>query len=180
VDTARAPRKLFGMTTPLRRWAALGPILFALLGTGCVTEPTVSVHHAEVQGAGWGGLNVVAYLKIRNDNDFDVMIRNVRANVTIGSGHALPPIYVSPNMWLKSDRYTLIAVPIFIPWNLMPALAAETVGSPVVTYYVQGAADVTATQTFGIKYDNYTVNQSGTIPRHLMVNAARAVVPIPF
>jgi hypothetical protein len=168
------------MTNRLRRWAALAPVLLALLGTGCVNEPRMTVHHAEVQGASMAGLGILVVLQVRNDNSYDVQLRSLRATVTFGGRYPLYPVDISPNQWLPAGRTTMVAVPVVIPWTLVPALAAETVGSPVILYHVKGQADVTATRAFGIERDNYPVDQSGSIPRHIMVGAARSVVPIPF
>src|SRR5689334_6871429 len=120
----------FNMTWKLGRIAAFAPLLFALAASpGCVTKPVVTVHHAEVQGISTLGLSAVIVLRVRNDNSYDVQVRNVRAQVTVGGRYPLMPIDVSPNQWLPAKQTTLVAVPVTIPWQIVPALIAETAGS---------------------------------------------------
>jgi hypothetical protein len=164
-----------------RRCVAILPILAALAaGPACVQQPVVTVHHAEVRGLSGNGLGVVIYLQIRNDNAYDVQIRNVHCNVTFGRGYNLGPIDFSPNQWLPSNQSTLVPVQLSLPWTLLPALAGETVGSFAVPYHVTGQADVTATRAFGIERNNYPIDEGGSVPRQMMVDAARAAIPIPF
>src|SRR4051812_19651361 len=148
------------MLRNLRRWAMLAPILAVLAaGPGCVTQPAVSVHHAELRGLSAFGLSTVIMLQVRNDNAYDVQIRNVNVNVTFGHGYPLGPINFQPNQWLQANRSTLVAVPVSIPWTILPGLVAETVGSYNIPYHVRGYADVTATRTFAIDRDNYKVDE---------------------
>src|SRR4051812_41994442 len=115
------------MSWNLRRWAALGPLLLALGATpGCVVRPAISVHHAELRGVSTFGLGMVIFLSVRNDNSYDVQIRNVSVNVTFGRGYSLGPINFSPNQWLPSNQTTIVAVPVSIPWQLVPTLIGET------------------------------------------------------
>jgi hypothetical protein len=169
------------MSSNLRRLVALGPILLALAAApGCVTEPVVSLHHAEFRGASGFGVDLAIFLKVRNDNPYDVQIRNVHVNVVFGHGYVLGPIDFAPNQWLRSGQTTLVPVPVSIPWQLVPALAAETVGSYAIPYQVHGAADVTATSTFGFQRNNYPVDEAGSIPRAMVVDSARTALPIPL
>ena len=175
-----------------RRWAAspvrpllILPLLAALsVAPGCVTQPVVTVHHAEVRGlmvSGMGvGVQVAIILQVRNDNAYDVQIRNVHCNVTFGRGNVLGPIDFAPNQWLGSNRTTLVSVPVWIPLQLLPALAGETVGSYGIPYHVSGVADVTATRAFGIERNNYPINEDGTVPRQMLVDSARSAIPLPF
>jgi hypothetical protein len=162
------------------RWASLAAILaLGAAAPGCVTQPKVSVHHAELRGISPFGLQTVIFLSVRNDNAYDVQIRNVNVNVTFGRGYPLGPINYQPNQWLPSNQTTLVAVPVQLPWTLVPTLVAETVGSYNIPYHVKGAADVTATRTFGIERDNYPVDEGGVIPRQLVVDSARSAIPLP-
>jgi len=164
----------------LRRWAALGPMLVALAaGPGCVTAPKVTIHHAELRGVSTWGLQVMILLQVRNDNSYDVQIRNVSASVTFGRGIVLPVTY-SPNQWLQSNKTTFVSVPVTIPWQALPALVAETTGAYGIPYHVRGTADVTATRAFGIERDNYPINEGGAVPRQLVVDAARSAIPLPL
>jgi hypothetical protein len=165
------------------RWAALSLVAaLAMAGgaPGCVTKPAVTVHHAEVRGLSVFGLNVVIFLQIRNDNAYDVQIRNVHCNVAFGRGYPLGPIDFAPNQWLPSNQTTLVPVPVSLPYQLIPALISETAGSFAVPYYVKGTADVTATRTFGIERNDYPIDEGGSVPRQMMVDAARSAIPLPI
>lgn len=163
------------------RWAALLPLVAALAAEpGCVTKPAVTVHHAELRGISTLGLNVLIFLQIRNDNPYDVQLRNVHCNVIFGRGYTLGPIDFAPNQWLPSNQATLVPVPVSVPFQLVPALISETAGSYTVPYYVKGVADVTATRTFGIERNDYPIDEGGAIPRQMVVDAARSSIPIPI
>jgi hypothetical protein len=164
-----------------RRWLAALPLLAVLAASpGCVTQPAVSIHHAEVRGLSTYGLQVMIFLQVRNDNAYDVQIRGVHCNVIFGRNYTLGPIDFAPNQWLPSNQTTMVAVPVYIPWTLLPSLATESMGSYAIPYYVKGTADVTATRAFGIQRDNYPIEEGGSVPREMVVNAARSALPIPF
>jgi hypothetical protein len=168
------------MSWTLRRWAALGPIVVALAAApGCVTQPQMTVHHAELRGVSPWGVNVMIWLQVRNDNSYDVQVRNVNVSVKFGRGIVLPVVY-SPNQWLPSGRTTFVAVPVTIPLQAVPGLVMETVGAYGIPYHVKGSADVTATRTFGIERDNYPVNEGGSVPRQMVVDAAKSAIPLPL
>jgi ABC-type proline/glycine betaine transport system substrate-binding protein len=167
------------MNWTLPRWAALGTMLLALAAApACVNQPKVTVHHAELRGVSTWGLQTMIMLQVRNDNSYDVQIRNVNVNVTFGRGLNLP-VQFSPNQWLPSNQTTMVAVPVTIPWTAIPQLVAETTGAYAIPYYVKGMADVTATRAFGIERDNYPVDEGGSIPRQMVVDAARSAIPLP-
>ena len=99
-----------------RRCVAILPFVAALAaGPACVQQPVVTVHHAELRGISTYGLGVSIILQIRNDNAYDVQVRNVHCNVTFGRGYTLGPIDFAPNQWLASNQTTLVAVPVTIP-----------------------------------------------------------------
>jgi hypothetical protein len=164
------------------RWALplLGALSFgalALGATGCVQRPSIMMHHAEVQGISAYGVSFTIYLQVRNENAYDIQIRHVNCNVVIGRGYVLGPIDFMPNTWLASNRDSFLAVPVTIPWQLMPVLVGETMGAYAIPYQIKGTADVTATRTFGIERDNYSIDQVGSVPRQMVINAARAAMP---
>ena len=166
----------------VRRCIALAPFLLALAATpACVTQPAVTVHHAELRGLSAWGLGVAIVLQVRNDNSYDVQVRNVHVNLALGThGYPLGPIDFAPNQWLPAHQTTLVAVPVNIPLQMIPALVGETIGSYVIPYHVQGTADVTATRAFGIERNDYPVNENGAIPRQMVVDSVRSVLPIPL
>jgi len=144
-------------------------------------ERVVDCHAFGVLGGLSGfGLNTVIYLQVRNDNPYDVQIRGMNVNVTFGHGYPIGPINFPTNQWLQANRTTLVAVPVTIPWVVMPALISETMGSYSIPYHVKGYADVTATRTFQIDRDNYQVDESGSLPRQMLVDSARSMLPIQF
>jgi hypothetical protein len=147
---------------------------------GCVQRPSILMHHAEVTGISTYGVSFIIYLQVHNDNGYDIQIRHVNCNVTIGRGYVLGPIDFMPNTWLPSNRDTFLAVPVTIPWTLVPSLASETMGAYAIPYQVKGTADVTATRTFGVERDNYPIDQVGSVPRQTVLNAARMIMPIPL
>jgi hypothetical protein len=168
------------MIMKLRRWAMLGPVLLALgAAPGCVTRPNITLHHAELRGLSAWGINVMILLQVRNDNSYDVQIRNVNVNVLFGRGVHIP-VGFSPNQWLPAGQTVPVQVPVTIPWAALPGLVAETAGSFTIPYHVRGGADVTATRAFGIERDNYPVDESGAIPRQTIVDAARTAIPLPL
>jgi hypothetical protein len=71
-------------------------------------------------------------------------------------------------------------VPVSIPWTLVPALAQESAGSYSIPYHVRGVVDVTATQTFNINRNDYVLEHDGFVPRQMLVDSARRMIPIPF
>ena len=119
-------------------------------------------------------------LEVRNDNSYDVQIRNVHANVAFGRGYGLGPIDYSPNQWLPAKQATLVPVPVAIPWGLVPVLIAETAGSFAIPYHVKGSADVTATQWGKFERNDYPVDENGAVPRQMVVDAARNAIPLPI
>lgn len=168
------------MTSNLRRWAALGPVLFALAAVpACVEKPAITVHHAELRGLSTWGLNVMILLQVRNDNGYDVMIRSVNVQATFGRGLSVP-VNFAPNQWLRSKQTTFVQVPVTIPWTAIPQLVGETTGAYAIPYHVKGVADVTATNTFRIERNNYPIDEDGAIPRQLVVDAARSAIPLPM
>lgn len=168
------------MNLKMHRWAMLGPVLLALAAApGCVSKPNITLHHAELRGLSTWGVNVMILLQVRNDNAYDVQIRNVNVNVQFGRAVNIP-VGFSPNQWLPSNRTVAVQVPVTIPWTAIPGLVAETAGSFAIPYHVRGGADVTATRAFGIERDNYPVDESGAIPRQLVVDSARSAIPLPL
>src|SRR5262245_27305373 len=102
------------------RRALLIPLLLLGATPGRPQVPAMSVHHAEVRGASLLGVNLVIFLQVRNENPYDVQVRAVRCNVTMGRGAVLGPIDFAPNVWLPSGQTTLVAVPVSVPWTVVP------------------------------------------------------------
>jgi LEA14-like dessication related protein len=142
-----------------------------LAGTGCVSEPAVKLYGARIGGVGPQGVTLGVTMRVLNDNSFDIMVRGVRTNVSIGNT-MLPPVEAQPQQWLPSGRGTLVQVPVLIPWATVRPLVQTTVASPAIKYRMVGYADVTATRALEIDFDDYKFDQVGSFSRAELVLAA--------
>jgi LEA14-like dessication related protein len=152
--------------------------LFAVALTGCVKKPTVQLDSAQIAGVGLVGVSMNIVVKVNNTNSFDVMVREVNAQVTINNRYTLSPIVMAPNVWLASDKTTLVTLPLVIPWTVVPGLLSETLGKETISYRVQGTADVTATKLLQIQKNNHPINEEGTVSRAALLSAARVRMPM--
>jgi hypothetical protein len=169
-----------GSTWKRRLLVAAGVVLIGGISVvACASSPVLSVHHASIRSASTAGVGLDVSLRVQNPNSYDVQIRTLRANVTVGR-YGLQPLEYSPNQWLQSDKWTTVTAPVVIPWSILPKLLAETVRQSEIPYHIQGSADLTASQTFGLKVNNYPVDEDGQIPRQAVVNSARTVMPTLF
>ncbi len=159
-----------------RRSFLLGGVSFLVL-PACVSKPKMELHHAEVQTAGPMGIGMNVFLRVNNQNSFDVQVRNVRVQTTLQDRWTLPGVAYSPNQWLPADGTTVVSAPVLIPWALVGPLLAETAMNDIINYRVRGEADVTAIRSLGIRSDNYPVDETGTIPRIAVLQAARTTMP---
>lgn len=146
--------------------------LAALTVTGCARQPTMHLHHAEVSGMSLGfppsvAVVLVTVVDVNNPNSYDVAVRAVRGTVTFADRYTLPLDYRAPEggLWLPADRTTQIRVPVTVPLDLAMNLARETFSQPFVGFRIAGKADVTATRTFQIEKDNYSIDERGTFSR---------------
>jgi hypothetical protein len=159
---------------------------FMLLGAGslfplgCISKPQMELHHAQVTSAGPGGIGVDVFLRVNNDNSFDIQVRNVRVSTVVERRYQLPDVNYSPNQWLPADGSTIVRAPALIPWTIVGPLLAETAASTSLSYRVRGEADVTAIRSLGIQSNRYPVDETGTIPRSAVLQAARSAMPLPF
>jgi hypothetical protein len=164
------------------RRALLGALLacaaLASTQTACVSKPTLQLHHAQTSGVGPGGVNVDVYMLVNNDNSFDVQVRDFRGNVTLAGKYTFGPINWNPNQWLPSKQTTTVRVPVTIPWPVVPMILTETAGSDTVAYRVVGSADVTASRLIGIQRNDEPIDETGTMPRSMILNAARTMWPL--
>jgi hypothetical protein len=164
----------------LRPWACFAFATLALAFVpACVQKPTVKLHHAEIKAPSLQGLGMEVFLVVNNTNSYDIQIRNIRATLTLADRYSVP-LQFSPNRWLPAGQATIVAVPMSVPWAMVPALAAESVSNQLVPYTVRGSADVTATRWAEIESDNYAVDEQGTIPQKAFADAALSIFPAPF
>jgi hypothetical protein len=172
------------MLTAMRRLESALLLAAAIAGASCVSKPTMTLHHAEVRGVQLGfppqlGVVMTAFLAVHNPNSYDVAVRAVRGQTIIAGRHVVPVDFrpPDPGVWLEADRTTLVAVPVVVPAPVGLAVLAESASAASVPYRFRGRADVTATRTFQIEADDYSVDESGTIPREQI--AAALAVPWP-
>ena len=71
-------------------------------------------------------------------------------------------------IWLKADKTTHIRVPVIVPVDVALAILRESLSQPMIPYRFIGRADVTATSTFETERDDYSVNESGMVPRKMI------------
>lgn len=145
----------------------------ALVLPACVSKPKMTLHHAEVRNAGPMGIGLEIFLNVHNDNGFDIQVRNVRTRTVLQDRWGLTPTQYSPNQWLPAKRTTLVSAPQLIPWPLVGPLLAETAMSSIISYHVTGEADVTAIRSLGIDSNNYPVDETGSVPRMAVLQAAQ-------
>ena len=146
--------------------------LLAVSTVGCVKNPTMDLYGARVQAINPMGIGMVMVMKIRNDNAFDIQVRNVAANVVIGESFRMPTVRTSPNVWLRANSVTLVDVPMTVPWGTVMPLLSRTVGSATIEYRAKGFADVTATSTFMIDRNDHKFDEEGKVSRVELVQAA--------
>lgn len=146
--------------------------LLSLGSVGCVSQPTVELYGARLQGLGPQGVSLNMQFKVRNDNSFDIHVQDIRADVLLADRYRLPTVQASPNAWLPAKGSTVVTLPVVIPWTMVPPLLATTVGSTKIDYKTRGAANVRATRAFPINLSDYTFDQDGTFFRNELVAAA--------
>ncbi|WP_146652195.1 LEA type 2 family protein [Labilithrix luteola] len=146
--------------------------LVALTQTGCASKPTMHLKHAEVSGMRIAfppsvGVVMTSVVDVYNPNSYDVAIRAMRGQVIIADRYTLPIDFrpTGDGLWLASSATTTVRVPVTVPMDLALQLLRETYTSPVVTFRVMGSADVTATRTFKLEKDDYSVDERGTFTR---------------
>jgi|GEM_PF-672533 len=154
--------------------------LLALSAAGCASKPTMKLNHAEISGVKLGfpptvSVVMTMVVEVYNPNSYDVAIRAMRGTVVLQDRYTLP-IDFRPGgegVWLPSDATTPVRVPITIPVDLALQLLRETYTSPMISFRVIGTADVTATRTFKIEKDNYSVDERGSVTRQQLEIALR-------
>lgn len=140
--------------------------------TGCASKPTMTLKHAEISGVQFGfppqvGVVMTVVLDVTNTNSYDVAVRAMRGTAVLADKYTLPIDYRpgGEGVWLAADATTTLRVPVTVPLDLALTLLRESYTSPSVSFRVIGSADVTATRTFKIEKDNYSVDERGTFSR---------------
>lgn len=132
----------------------------------------MKLNHAELSGVQLGfpptvGVIMTIVLDVYNPNSYDVAVRAMRGTATLADRYTLPVQWQpgGEGVWLAANATTTIRVPVTIPIDLGLRLLRESFASPMVPFRVVGTADVTATRTFKIEKDNYSVDEVGTFSR---------------
>jgi hypothetical protein len=132
----------------------------------------MKLNHAEISGMTLGfppqvGVVMTMVIDVYNPNSYDVAIRAMRGNAVLAEKYTLPIDYRPgpEGVWLASNATTSMRVPVNVPVDLALRLLRESYASPTVSFHVTGTADVTATRTFQIEKDNYSVDETGTFTR---------------
>ncbi len=171
-------------TATLCRWARARRAALACLGltasaalASCVPRAPITIDHAEVRGFGLGVVDVAIYLVVGNPTPYDVVVGNVRCNVTFGNGHTLGPLAITVNQAIAARGRAMISVTTPIPWATASAIRSES-ASPVIPYRMIGAAAITASNGAAV---DYRFDESGALPRSSIVNAPGASpLPLPI
>lgn len=118
---------------------------------------------------------MTVHVDVYNPNSYDVAVRGVRGTVVIAERYTLPLDWRVPGegVWLAADATTPVRVPVPIPVDMAMAVLREAYAAPSVAYRFMGRADVTATRTFKIEKDDYSVDERGWIARHQIEQALR-------
>lgn len=140
----------------------LAILALAVPSSGCARDPSLRLQGASVVKTDLTGVTLNVTLAVRNDNSFDVLVRDLRLEILLDRAHVLPPVQASPNVWLASDATTQLNIPVLMPWSVVTALRQGT--SPTISYHARGAANVTASRTLSID-ESYKIDQKGAFAR---------------
>ena len=139
------------------------------------------LNHAEISGVTLATLppsfNILmtVVLDVQNPNSYDVAVRGVRGQTIFADQYPLPVTFQAPpdGIWLPAGQTTSIRVPMTVPIQLALILVQQAMTTQIINYHFIGKADVTATRTFQLEKDNYSVDARGTVTRDQMA----AVIP---
>jgi hypothetical protein len=155
----------------MRLGAALLGVVAVSVGAGCVSKPTMHLNHAEISGFQVmtipPSVIMMVVVDVYNPNSYDVAVRAMRGQVVMAEKYSVPLDFrpAGDGLWLPADKTTQVRTPIAIPVDLALALLAESAASPTISYRLIGKADVTATRTFQIEKDDYSVDERGVVTR---------------
>lgn len=155
-----------------RAAGALALAAFALTSASCVKKPTMVLDHAEVSGIRVAfppslGVLMTIVVDVTNPNSYDVAVRAVRGQMVLANRYSLPIDFRAQGngVWLRSNGVTPFGVPVEIPVPLALQLLQDGTFSPTIPYRFTGRADVTATSTFQLEKDDYSVDEQGFVTR---------------
>jgi LEA14-like dessication related protein len=146
--------------------------VFALGAMGCVSKPTMKLNHAEISGVSFGfppqvGVVMTVVIDVYNPNSYDVAVRGMRGTALLASRYTMPIDFRpgADGVWIPASSSSAVRVPITVPLDLALRMLNESLANAEVPFRVTGTADVTASRTFQIEKDNYSVDESGTFSR---------------
>jgi hypothetical protein len=161
---------------------SLAALMVAMSLTGCAKKPTMTLRHAVVSGVQVGfppslGVVMTVVVDVYNPNSYDVAIRAMRGTVVFGNRYTLPIDFRAPGdgVWLVADATTAVQVPVAVPVDLAMALVREAYASYTIPFRIMGRADVTASRTFKLEKDDYSVDEVGAISRQQVEASLRSV-----
>jgi hypothetical protein len=155
--------------------------LLAASAAGCAHKPEMHLDHAEISGVQLAtmppslGIVMTVVINVYNPNGYDVAVRAVRGQAVFANQYPLPVMFQGPpdGVWMAAGQTTPVRVPVTVPVQLALLLVQQGMQQPTIPYRFTGSADVTASHTFQIEKDNYSVDETGTITRDQMM----AVIP---
>jgi hypothetical protein len=160
-------------------------VLALTCSASCAKKPTMHLDHAIVQGVQITsiippqlGILMVVVVNVYNPNSYDVAVRSMTGTASIGGYPPIPVSYQGPQggFWMPAGQTTQMSVPIQVPVQLAMAVLQQSYTSPYVSYHMTGKANVTATSTFKIEADDYSVDESGFLDRQQIAAAVQSVV----
>ena len=106
-------------------------------------------------------------------------VRAVHGQTVLADKYAIPVemSFGPQGFWLPAKQTTALVVPMTIPAQMGLAVLGEAWLGAVVPYRFTGRADVTATSTFALEKDDYSVDERGEIPRAQFDAAIRSALP---
>lgn len=170
LDAEDRPRSLYDRVMRTSRMVLMIALLWT--ATGCFSKPVASLHSVKVRAFGPQGVGLDMVMQVRNDNLFDVQVREVRCSVLVAEEFRLPAINYNPQQWLPAGRSTYVHVPVVVPWPMVTPMLAHTVGSDTVEYQVRGWVDVTAVRLLGIRRNDHPFDDDGEVSRAQLLQAA--------
>lgn len=159
------------------RCACLAVVVLA--SAGCVSKPTMHVNHAEISGFQAmtfpPSVLMTVVVDVYNPNGYDVAIRAMRGQVMMADRFSIPLDFRPPGdgLWLAAGKTTSVRAPVAIPVDVAMALLSESAAWPTISYRMIGKADVTASSTFHVEKDDYSVDERGTLTREQIA----AIIP---
>jgi hypothetical protein len=123
------------------------------------------------------GVLMVVTVDVYNPNSYDVAVRAMNGTATM-AGFPMPVAFQAPGdgVWLPAGQTTRMDVPVQVPIPLALAVLQQAYTSPTIPYHMTGKANVTASHTFKIEADDYSVDETGSIDRLQVAAAVQGIM----